>query len=75
MVLKGLDLGNCSLETFSVACHTDVFPHNVAEFLVDGINSPLALDSEQTIDAGLNGLLGSVKFWSVGICLRLSEFL
>ena len=61
-----LQFGESRLEAFLRASHTYVFPHHVAEFLVDAVNRLLTLDVEQVVDVVLNGLFSSLKFRQVG---------
>ena len=53
-------------ETFLGATHTHVFPHDVAEFLVDAVHAALTTDSEEAIDAFTHVLFCSLKFGEVG---------
>ena len=61
-----LDEFDTFFQTFGGAAHTHVLPHDVAQLLVDGVDTALALDVHQTVDLGLNGLLGSLKLRQVG---------
>ena len=54
------------LQSFLRATHTDVLPHNVAEFLMDGIDAALALDVHQAVDFIADSLLCLGKFGQIG---------
>ena len=59
---KFLKEGECLFETFLGATHTDVFPHDVAEFLVDAVDRALTIDGKEAIDALAHVLLGGFEF-------------
>ena len=61
------------LQTGLVAGHSDIFPHDVSEFLVDGVDRNLALDSEESVDSCLNSLLSLFESRIICVCLRLCE--
>ena len=54
------------LQSFLRATHTDVLPHNVAEFLMDGIDAALALDVHQAVDFAADSLFCLGKFGQIG---------
>ena len=55
------------------ASHADVLPHDVSEFLVDGVDGALALDAHDLGNLVLDGLLGSVELRCRSVCLRFGE--
>ena len=54
-----------SLQTGFRAAHADVFPHHVAQFLVDRVNRLLTLDTHQMVNLSLYGFLCLGKFRQV----------
>ena len=71
--LEVVDLLDCLLQTFLAAGHAYILPHDVSQLLVDGVNSLLALDGEESVDSGLNIFLGLVEGRVVDVGLRLGE--
>ena len=63
---QGFEFGKAFLQAFGGAAHAHVFPHDVAEFLVDRIHGTLALDGEELVDACLDGIFGSLELGQVG---------
>ena len=59
---KLLEEGECLFEAFLGATHTDVFPHDVAEFLVDAVHRALTLDGKEAFDAFAHMLFGGFEF-------------
>ena len=59
------------LQTLLVTGHTDLFPHDVAEFLVVIIHRLRSLVVQEIFDTLLDGLLSLVELRSIGIDLRL----
>ncbi len=66
LLTQSLEQLQAFLQAFLRATHTDVLPHDVAKFLVDGVNRALALDVHQTVNLLLNSLLRLSEFRQVG---------
>ena len=63
---QGFEFGKAFLQAFGGAAHAHVFPHDVAEFLVDRIHGTLALNGEELVDACLDSIFGSLELGQVG---------
>ena len=50
-------VGLTFLQAGLVACHSDMLPHDVTEFLVNSVNRLSSFDSEESVNAGLNCFL------------------
>ena len=61
------DLLDRGLETFFITGHTAVFPHDVTELLVEGVDGLLTLDAEDLVDLVDDGLFSFVE----GLVLRV----
>ena len=75
VLLEVLDETDSLLETFGVTCHSDILPHNVTEFLMDGIHGFGTIDGEEFVDSFLNGLFRNDEFLRADIGLGLRKLL
>ena len=60
-------------QTSLIAGHTDVLPHYVTEFLMDGVHGFGTFDGKQTLNLLSDSLFSLVKLRGSDICLRLLE--
>ena len=65
LLTKSLQLLQTFLKAFLSTTHTYVFPHNMAEFLVDRVNRTLTMDTHQAINLCINSLFSLIKFRTI----------
>src|SRR3712207_3465188 len=54
------------LQAFLGTAHAHVFPHDVTQFLMDGVNGTLTLNIHQSVNFLLNGGLGLYELLTIG---------
>ena len=69
------DFLNSLLQAGLVASHTHIFPHDVAEFLVDAVHGFGSLDREDFINPVADGLFRLSEFRSIRVSLRLRKLM
>ena len=73
--LEGLDFLYGNLQAFLRTSHSNIFPHDITQFLMDNIYGFRSLHCKQFVNLSLYGFLGFLEFRSVGVGLGLCKLM